>query len=242
MLTGSASSIDSATLVGLTRFLTNTLDNVNAYSDANIVAQLNLEYRETQSFLLSQIIYDWKENTLNGTGNGLLNLTAGTNSYSFPTGMLTLDRLEINYTGATNVWVVSEPVKLDVFDLAIANTSGNTAVKFSKNYPRHWVRDGKIYIDPVPDQSITSGLKVWCTILITDLALAETVGPVFSAPFHPILAYSAAKKYFLQKQQYNDATIMEQEKMKLRAEMISFYSQREADTKPNITVKKRDLK
>lgn len=242
MLVGSASSVDVSTLLGFTRFLTNNLDNVAAFSDANIVALINLEYRETQSFLLSQIMYDWKENTVNGSSSGLINLVAGTEKYAFPTGLLTLDRVEINYTGGSNTWVIANPVKLEAIDTAISNTSGNVAFKYGYSDPHYWARDGYVYIDPIPNQSITGGLKVWCTTLITDLAIGGASGPVFATQFHQLLAYGAAIKWLQQKEQFTKSRELERIKNQLRVEMVGFYSGRQADEQPRISSKSRNLK
>lgn len=240
MTPGSASSVDVTTMLGFTRFLTNTIDNVAAFSDANIIALLNLEYREEQSYLLSQIMYDWKENTLNGTGSGLINLVAGTVKYAFPTGLLTLDRVEINYTGGSNTWVEANPIKLEGFNTAVSNTDGNNPVRFSTGSPRYWTRDGYIYFDPIPNQSVTGGLKVWCTTLITDLAVGGSA-PVFAAPFHAFLCYEPAIRWLEQKDQFSKANQLKVKKNELRAEMVAFYSGRQADEKPSITPRHRNL-
>jgi len=240
MLPGSASSVDVTTLLGFTRFLTNTLDNVNAFSDANIIALLNLEYREEQSFLLSQIMYDWKENTLNGTGSGLINLVSGTNKYAFPTGLLTLDRVEINYTGGSNTWSEANPVKLEAFDTAVSNTDGNSPVRFSTSSPRYWARDGYIYFDPVPNQSVTGGLKVWCTTLITDLAIGGAA-PVLATPYHALLCYEPAIRWLEQKDFFSKANQLKIKKNEIRSEMIGFYSGRQADERPRMAVRHRNL-
>jgi len=244
MQIGAASSILPSDLVGLTRFLTNTQDNVNAFIDTNIVALLNLEYRETQSYLLSQILYSWKENATDGTGTGLISLVSGTSLYSLPTDLMTIDRVEINYTGTDNGWVVVEPIKLDAIDGAINNTSGNSAIEFSKSRPKYWARDGYIHIDPIPDQSVTSGLKIYCTTVITDLLIGgagDQLTPVFNASFHHILAYEPAIKWLTQKGRINEARELERKKIQARVDLVRFYSQRQGDEQVSLTAKSRNL-
>ena len=108
MQIGSASSVLPSDLLGLTRFLTNTKDNVTAFSDAEIVAFLNSQYSELQTFILTEVMNDWKENTVQGNGVGSIDLVAGTKSYAFPSEMLTLDRVEISYNGEDNSYRLAD--------------------------------------------------------------------------------------------------------------------------------------
>lgn len=243
MLIGAAGSVDVTTLLGYTRFLTNTLDNVSAFPDASIVALMNIGYRNTQTYLLSQIMNNWKENTVNGTSTGELDLTAATNRYAFPTGLLTIDRIEVNYAGAENTWVVANPIKLESMETAISNTAGNAPIRFGTANPHYWPRDGYIQLDPIPVTSVTDGLKFWCTTLITDLAIGVTAaGPVFATPFHPLVAIDAAIRWFKQKKRFTEARELEKEKAFMRIEMVEFYSKRQADERSRLSAKKRHLK
>lgn len=241
MVVGAASSIDVSTLLGFTRFQTDTLENVSAFSDDNILALSNIEYREVQTFLLSQIMYDWKENTINGTGSGLINLVSGTNNTAFPTDMLTLDRAEINYTGATNGWKKVTIVKLGSIDEAVSNTSNNAPVKGTKENPIAWARDGRIYYDPIPEQAVTGGFKIFCTTLITDLVIGTgaTSTPVFVKSFHQILGYGAAISWLGTKEQFNKAAGLEKKKTTLLLQMVDFYSKRDSDDSAGIKPKSR---
>jgi hypothetical protein len=244
MVVGASSSVDVSTLYGFTRFLTDTLENVSAFSDANILALLNIEYRETQTYLLSQIMFDWKENTLNGTGSGLINLVANTNNYAFPTDMLTLDRAEINYTGNSNSWKKVTTVKLGSIGQAINNTTNNNAIKGSKANPLAWARDGRIYVDPIADVAVTGGFKVYCTTLITDLATGTDAAatPVFVKSFHQILAYGAAIRWLETKEQFNKAAGLEKKKISLLLQMVDFYSKRDSDDSVGIRPKARSMR
>lgn len=244
MVVGAAASTDVSTLYGLSRFLTDTLENTSAFSDANILALLNLEYRETQTYLLSQIMYDWKENTTNGTGSGLINLVATTNNYAFPTDLLTLDRAEINYTGDTNAWKKITTVKLGSIDEGISNISNEAPIKGTKEHPIAWARDGRLYVDPVPDVPVTGGLKVFCTTLVTDLATGTDAAatPVFVKSFHHILAYGAGIRWLETKEQFNKAAGLEKKKTGLLLQMVDFYSKRDSDDAVGIRPRSRCMR
>ncbi len=243
MVLGAANSVDVTTLIGFTRFLTDTLDNVSAYPDASIIANLNIEGRELQTFILSEVCADWKENTLEGTGAGLINLTASDNSYPFPTGLVTVDRIEVNYTGAVNGWVKAMIRKQESLDVALSNTSNDAAVYGSKANPIVYIRNGTLYLDPIPDQTVTGGLKVYCTTLMTDLAAASPTGePIFVTAFHPILAYGAAERYMKQKEYWSKANATQADKLTRMSAMVAHYSTRESSTRIGLRPMRRSFR
>lgn len=241
MTPGSASSVTPSDLLGLTRFLTGTLDNVSAFSDTNILAIMNIEYRAMQAELLAALQFDWKEGTVDGAGTGLINLSASDNSYSFPTDMIQVDRIEISYTGGTNTYVQAEIVPMQSIDEAISNTTNNERIKGTKDKPIVWIRNGVFYLDPIPDVAVTSGMKVWGQTLISDLAVGGSA-PVFAAPFHEILAYRTAPVWLLSNDLSKKAgEILQLSALKFR-KMVEFYSRRNATEQPVITGKIRSMK
>lgn len=242
MILGSSNSITPSDLLGFTRFLTGTLDNTSAFSDTNIIALLNLEYRSLQAKLLAALNYDWKENTVDGTGTGLINLVAADNSYVFPTDMIQIDRIEISYTGDVNTYVEATIVPLQGMHPAISNTLQNAAVMGSKSSPVIYIRNGSFYLDPIPDVSVTSGMKVWGQTLITDLAAASPSGaPVFAAAFHEILAYGAASVWAASNQIRTADRLLQTKMLKFK-EMVDFYSTRNATQQPVMVAKYRSMR
>jgi len=244
MVIGSASSTVPSTLLGLTRFLTDSQENVAAFSDTDILAIINNKYRDVQTTILSNIMNEWRENTEDGTGSGSINLVAGTQSYSLATDIMTVDRLEINYTGDSNNYVKVDIVKMpSIEDEAISNTTDNKAIKGSKSHPIAWIRDGSVYLDPVPDTAVTDGLKVWSTTLVTDLVVGTgaTSTPVFNAAFHEVLSYLAATEWLNAKDQDQKASVTFQKAELIKQKMLFFYSTRTADDVAKIKPKRRDM-
>ena len=227
---GSASSILLTTLLGYTRFKANSQDNVNNPADATIVALLNLEMGKLQTRLIGELLFDWQDNTLEGTGNGLKNLTDATQSYAWPTGMLAIDRIEVNYTGMDNGWVVARVVKQQSIDGALANTANDNVIEGSYNNPVVWVKNGYFYLDPIPYQTITNGMKIYCVTGLTDLAIAGTgdaLTPRFPSQFHHILSIGAAEQWLKSQDKYSKAQGLEQEKELEIQKMLNFYVKRE---------------
>lgn len=241
MLPGSASSIVPSDLLGLTRFLTGTLDNVSAFSDANIIALMNIEYRSMQTDLLSALNYDWKENTVDGSGSGSIALVADTNSYAFPTDMIQIDRIEISYSGDANSYVPAIIVPLQGMHDAVSNTQQNAPVIGTKHNPIVYIRNNVFYLDPIPDVAVSGGLKVWGQTLITDLAVGG-VAPVFAPSFHEILAYRTAPIWLDSKDKSAKSNTVFQKGMLKFRNMVEFYSTRNATQQPTMQARVRSMK
>lgn len=241
MAPGSASSVALNELLGFTRFCAGTLDNVGAFSDAQILALLNQKQKELQTFILSKVINDWKENTVEGIGVGLINLIKAQNYYTFPTDMLTLDRVEINYTGQDNDWSLGIIRPEQSIEVGLNNTAQNSALVGSNAHPVVWARNGKIYIDPIPYQAVTGGMKVYCSIIVTDLAVGGSA-PVFVSAFHDIIARMAALEWLASKDKPNKFKTLYQITEQRKADMVDFYLSREQDGRRTMTAANRNYK
>lgn len=241
MLPGSASSITPSDILGLTRFLTGTLDNVSAFSDTNILAIVNVKYRALQAELLAALNYDWGENTLDGSGGGSIALVASDPTYSFPTDMIQVDRIEINFTGNTNDYHEAEIVPLQAMQGAVNNITNNTAIMGSKTRPVVYIRNGVFNVDPVPDVAVSDGLKVYGKTLITDLTVGGTA-PVFASPFHEILAYDPAQVWCAANEMADKANRLLQERAMIFKRMVDFYSTRNATQQPVLQPKYRSFR
>lgn len=245
MQIGAVGSVLPSDLVGLTRCLSNTTDNVAAFPDAHIVAYLNQEYSTLQAFILSNVLNDWKENTVQGDGVGSINLVASVNKYAFPTNLLTLDRIEVNYTGNANDYRLVTVHKLNSIDRALSNTANNSAIKGTKTNPIAFLRDGYIYLDPIPDLAVSAGMLVWATIRKTDLAIGGTgdqLTPIFEPAYHELLAYGAAIKYLISKDNASKAGGLMQVMNARKAEFIIFLSTREQATRVGVRPMERSMR
>lgn len=241
MLPGSASSITPSDLLGLTRFLAGTLDNVAAFSDTNILAILNIEYRTMQAELLAALNYDWGESTLDGTGSGSVSLTAADNSYAFPTDLIQIDRIELSYTGDTNSYVEATIMPIQGISGGLTNTSQNAAVIGSKGSPIVYVRNNIIYIDPIPDVTVSGGMKIWGKTLIADLTVGGTA-PLFAAAFHEILSYRTAAVWCDGNELPKKGNQLFQKGLLKFNNMVGFYSTRNATEQPVMRAKVRSMR
>lgn len=241
MQRGATGSIVPSDLRGLCRFLTNTQDDVTAFSDTDIDALLNIESRLLQTEVLKALFSDWKENTVDGSGTGSINLTGGDNSVAFPTDMLQIDRIEISYTGQANSYRTATIVPLQGIDQAMSNTSNNAAIKGSRENPIVVIRNKVLYIDPIPPDTVSGGLKVWGQTLVTDLS-AEGHEPVWEEAFHEILSYGSSARWLAAKEQHAKGDRIARDRQMKLTNMIAFYSNRVASAQPRMTPAYRSMR
>lgn len=243
MSPGSASSVDLTTLLGLTRFLAGTLDRVGTFTDAQILALLNIEMDILQAEILQALNYDWKESTLDGTGSGAVNLVADDKTYAFPTDMIQIDRIEINYTGNTDGFVPARIIPLQAYkSQALTNISTTSREGAgSEANPIVHIRNKVIHTDPMPKTSVTSGIRIWGQTLMADLTAGGSA-PVFEAAFHEILAYGAAQRWCAAKDKQGKGDRLLTERALKLQNMIAFYSTRDATEQPIIRPIVRSMK
>jgi hypothetical protein len=121
------------------------------------------------------------------------------------------------------------------FDVNMRGSATDTtsiANDFQKSEPYFDLMEDSVFLYPIPDVAVTSGLKIWYENLATELSLA-TDEPVFSEAYHKGLAYGAAKDYF---QKYAEidgnmakAKLMEQEMNAYISRMKIFYNKKTQD-------------
>lgn len=204
MQLGAADSTSLATLLGMVRFRTNTLDNTSAFPDDDIKALINQEQKVFQAELLAALNYSWRENTIDGTGDGLINLTQNDPSYPWPTDMIQLERMEINYSGVQNGYRTARVIHIQTIRNGIANTENYAAITGSESHPVVYVRNRSFIIDPIPRLTVSGGIKVWGTKLLTDLS-GETDEPVFAEAYHPLITFNPAKSWCATKEMFSKA-------------------------------------
>lgn len=241
MQLGASGSITPAALRGLCRFLTNSMDNTAAFSDTNIDALLNLEQKTLQTEILAALNFDWKENTLDGSGSGSVTLTEGDNSTAFPTDMLEVDRIEVSYTGNTNSYRPVTIVKMQSITGGLTNTSDNAPIKGTYEAPIAYIRNKVIILDPIPYQTVSGGMKIWGVTLVEDLS-DTTDAPVFESAFHEILAYGPSATWCLSKEKGNKAASLLTLRKSKFDNMVSFYSTRVATEQPILIPKSRSMR
>lgn len=210
-------------------FLTGT--TVNEYSAPARLVSLNKWYYQAHNWIM-QSMDGWHYDDSNATDFPFIsaNLVAGQQDYG---GLLTervlrMKRAEITYDG-TN-WV-----KLTPFDLnEDMNATDSTSVSgdFSQANPRYRMVQNSILVYPVPDTSITDGLKLFVDRSIIPVTASDvTTGTLvlgFDINFHDIVPMGMAYDYNSVKK--GDKSLME-DILALKFELMKHYSSKTADKK-----------
>jgi len=111
--------------------------------------------------------------------------------YLFPSDILKINRVEIRYDSGSNDYVVATPRDERTETRALANDDDI----HSETNPIYYKPDERsLVFDPIPDESITDGIKIWYTKEVTELS-SNSDEPVIVEPFHRILSIGAALDY-----------------------------------------------
>jgi len=228
---GAASAVALSTLRGLTRFLTNTLDDVTSFTDIQITDMINIKYKEIQGYLLTNMMNQWKENTTDGTGSGAINLVAGTASYSLATDLMSVDAIELRYSADENAYRKAEIIKMATVPTGLFNVDSYNSRAGSSNSPLVWIRSGKLQVGAIPEVNVASGIIVHYTSLVTLLVegTGATSTPVFNAAYHHVLAYLAAAEWLSANGEGKKGKDYLEKAEYIKEQMLDFYSSRDAD-------------
>lgn len=229
MQLGSSNSVDTTTILGFVRQLTNTLDNVNTFPDAIIKASFNRKQHNIQLDILRET--GWQ---VSGT-TAQQNLTADTVSYNFPTGFLTIDRMEANYQNGTNTWVVVTPIEFDAEEnRAYNNTSNNAAIRGSEQSPMYIPYGTTAFsLDPAPRTTVSNGIKIYYTSKLSDLSGSTDESSLVEA-LQEFICYDTAIELSIPKGKNTLIDQLRAERKERWTRGINFYLSRLEDRKKRI--------
>lgn len=164
-----------AQIATISRFLTNT--NSVTVSDANFIRLISERHKQ-MLIELSKLKEGYGDTTASA------NLVNGTQTVALPTDCLRLKRAEIQYA-TSGTWY---PVRIfDINEKSSANDTSTVAGEFSKTDPWGDIQGNNISLYPIPDASVTNGLKFWYTAVPADFsATSET--PSAPTEYHRYLA------------------------------------------------------
>jgi len=237
MQLGSSNSIDTTTLKGFIRYLTHSIDDVDAFSDAQITASLNRAQDDLQIDILNAT--NW---TLKGS-TATQDLVADQANYTFPTGFLKIDHMEVDYLNATNTWKVANPAQFDMEEnRAYSNTANNQSIRGSRTNPRYYIfGDTGFTIDPPAETTITNGIKIWHTTKVTNLSAVDSE-PIFPEFSHKYLCYEASIELLIPRDSNSLIKNLEAKKQELWERILKMYAKRIEDRRmrlrrANISIK-----
>jgi hypothetical protein len=158
------------------------------------------------------------------------NLTNGTQVYDLSIlaeRLVSLKRVEITYDG-TN-WYKAEP--FDVGETGSATDSTSIAASFSKMKPYYDVQYNALWLYPIPDADVTSGLKIWISRDVDEFASTDTTQePGIDRGFHRIISLAASYDWVVA-QGLSIAPNLLNDLMRYEEALRSHYGKKERDRK-----------
>ena len=187
--------MDVATIINLSRKQTNT--PAWQIADADYLNYLNITYKDIFSRLaVNSKKYTWQSYTTN--------IVAGQQEYISPQPSNTQTWLKL----ILDCFYIHEwkDKRIPIYDASI-----NTDYDINKNDQPYWViRDGSIFIYPVPTTSTANGLRLEWKYIPLDLALTYTQEDIKLAPeYHNILVKGLNSLVFWEKQVFDKQQLWE---------------------------------
>lgn len=79
---------------------------------------------------------------------------------TFGSGLIKMQRIEVNYSGSSRDWRVADPISLQQISTpTVLDADINSA--FDKSAPKYWFKDRSVWLAPVPDVAVTTGLYLY---------------------------------------------------------------------------------
>lgn len=230
-----------AETVGLIRRLTGTVGDTGAYSDANLLVDLNAEQERLSGMILAETAGGrWKWGDINYTAlpTYTQNLVAGTAFYAIdaltgPLVILGVEVLDNDGNGHILKSITIEDIhKQDIAVSDYLSTNG-LPIEYEK-------REHGIVLHPAPaaaNVTLTAGLTIFFLrgmSAITSVSATTDIG--FPLPWHKALAFGTAHSRAVEKGLANELSL-ERNAQKWEAQLLKFIARRNQDDRPIISMK-----
>ena len=202
--------------------------DTNEYTLVDRVRNINAWYHKIVTMIL-QSQDEWDFDDSNHTDFPILttDLVASQQDYKLPTSikMLKIKRLEISYDG-TN-WYKGEPFDLSERGSSVAT---NNLSDFTSSEPYYDLQNNSVFLYPIPDTNITSGLKMWIQREIDEFTSADTTQePGFDEPFHRMLSIGASYDWCLANGRGDKATALGELLVDYETRLRDYYGSKQRD-------------
>ena len=129
-------------------------------------------------------------------------LVASQQEYTFPTDILKIKRIEVDYDGDGD-FNKANPMDINSVDKTVA-TSAEINGRWSTSSPEYGTFDDSFFLYPVPKTNRTGGLKIWYVKEVLPFSAfagsatfiaGNTAEPVFEDAFHRTISLGVALDY-----------------------------------------------
>lgn len=215
------------TLYAKVRYLLGELSSTQ-YSDTNCLRALNDYYHRAIALALRSA-GEWEINGEVATTD----IVASQQEYILPTDLIALKRVEINFSGDDNNWVVMTALDMRQKDTALSNETA------SSDSPRVRIFDNSLFLEDYPDTAVTAGLKVYYSKEETELSSGSDE-PDLEESTMSYLVYGACFDYAVAKGMNNEINTFKGLLNESAVELTKVYSNRLPMRRPRITTKQEN--
>ena len=227
----------------LCRFLCDA--DTNSYTAANLLITINQAYEEVVSkLLLADGRWQFDDNNFTTFPIATTTLANSQPDYTFDNSHLKILRVEIKDVNGNYY-------KLDPFDIDDLERLGGANIATTEFYetdgrPLYYDKQGSsLVLYPAPDNGVSvtlsAGLKIYfqrtADVFTSAQVTTGTKQPGFASSFHPLLAYKAALPYCI-KFKPERVSGINAKVVDLEAGLEKFYSKRDRDEKPTMTMRR----
>ncbi len=212
------------TLQDKVRYLLGELSSTQ-YSPTNLNRALNDYYHRAITTAL-HAAGEWEVNGEVATTDTVV----GQQEYLLPLDLISLKRVEINFTGGDETWVVMNPIDMRNVQTALSNQSVST------DAPGVRIFDDSLFLMDYPDTAVTAGLKVYYSKESTELSDSDDE-PGLEENTQTYLVYGACLDYSIAKGMTNEINTFKALLNEAEEEIKKVYSNRLPMRRPRMTVK-----
>jgi hypothetical protein len=128
------------------------------FTDAEFLLCLNQQSKRLRSLIFSKQS-GWDSSDSNNTGFPILytDLVDGQQDYGLEATTLAVKRVQVSYDGVSHYQAKLK----DIGEMQGALTEDDITNSFSKDNPFYDIQYGAIFLYPIPDADVTSGLTLW---------------------------------------------------------------------------------
>ena len=231
----------TAETVTLIRRLTGTVGDTVAYSDADLLVDLNAELERLGGVIMTETAGGrWKWGDINYTAlpTYTMNLTAGTAFYAIDSLAGPLMILGCEVADDTGTYHPLTPITLD--DIREAGFSQSQYLSTNGLPIEYEKREHGLVLYPAPataDVTLTNGLRIFFLRGMSVItSVSDTTALGFPLPWHKALGFGAAHTFAVTKGLANELSL-EKNAMKWEKQLLRFIARRNQDDRPIMTMK-----
>lgn len=182
--------------------------------------------------LRSDTRWTWDDSNNSSLPIGTQNLIASQEDYAVPATDLKI--LKVRIKDSAGNLVTLDPVnRRDLTDAQLTATAGD---------PKRYFKIGRsVFLNPKPSYASTAGFEVQFQRSGTAFTIADTTAvPGFDSNFHRLISLYSALDYCEANDLSKRAQKIQARIDKMEMELISFYSERDRDEKPSLSLSRED--